>query len=281
MPELTAVQFMTENLRLWLQSDSILSIEKQEKHNKKRIFINDMPLPTGPSLRVERRGKASIIYFNSGMLVLQYQLSGKMIYSLDNTSPKGCRILFHLKSGNRLCWMDKINFGFIHWCNTQSQVDELLKNIGPEFWPIKRNASWWKERCHRATPIHKQLIDQKRIAGIGNIIAIEVLHRCKIHPRNTPKKLDDEQWKDLSTNIRFVVEQSRTQHNLLREQETAEKRFFGILPLVSEGHTRAEGYQIYGRSGEQCPSCKNGIIEKSTLGGRPIYTCPLCQPVPK
>lgn len=276
MPEITAVQFMTENLHHWLHNQEIVEVAVLSGHNSKRIHINNMPVPSGIMQKVERRGKTSIITFPVGYLVLQYQLSGKIISNL-NPPTKTTRLIWTLSNGKKLYWVDKINFGSIHWCSTIDEVQVLLNNIGPEFWPIQRSGAWWQAQCQSRSPIHKVLIDQSRVAGIGNIIAIETLHRSKIHPKTPANTLTIDQWTSIALHVLDVVELSHQQHNRQREIQRETMTFDGSLSLVSEGHTRAEGYNIYGRKGETCPICRVEQICKETLGGRPIYLCPHCQ----
>ena len=74
---------------------------------------------------------------------------------------------------------------------------------------------------------------------------------------------------------------SHQEHNQRRKQEKERGIFRGTLPLVSEGHRKATGFQIYGRKDMLCPQCKEATIEKSSLGGRPIYLCSICQKTTK
>jgi|GEM_PF-4642065 len=281
MPEITAVQYMTENLREWLKSDPIVGITIHSSANSKRIHLSSMNVPTGNPKEIFRRGKNSIIVYEKGFLVLQYQLSGKVLIGEKHTPPAFARLHFSLQSGRLLYWADKINFGHLHWCAQQKEVDTLLKTIGPEFWPEDRDPTWWKTQLVGKRPIHKILIDQKIVAGIGNIIAIETLHRSKIHPTTPPKRLQATDWEALATNIRVVVETSHHEHNQRRIAEKKSGLFRGHLPLVSEGHRKATGYRIYGRDGMLCPQCNTATISKESLGGRPIYLCTQCQPIAK
>lgn len=277
MPEITAVIFMTENIRLWINGLSIIHTQLNSSHNHKRIHLSEMPKDTGSCTGVVRRGKTSIISFEKGYLLIKYQLSGKIILRSD-TSPPNTRAIFTLCNGQQLLWIDKINFGYLHWCKTLEELQQHQKNLGPEFWPFHRNGKWWKDICTSKSAIHKVLINQKRVVGIGNIIAIEALHRSYIHPATAADSLSLAQWNTFSFVIRKVVQQSLDYHNNLRERFSKQGIFNGNLSFVSEGNIRAEGYQIYGREYELCLQCKNNNIAKDTLAGRPIYICPSCQP---
>ena len=277
MPEITAVQYMTENLHDWLIKDPIVSVDILSSANQKRIDFEHFKMPTGIPIDVFRRGKNSVVVYQQGCLVLRYQLSGKIVQASSNTPPSFARVRFLLQSGNALYWVDKINFGQLHWVASKREANTLFATLGPEFWPQKKTAAWWKQRIKGKKAIHKILIDQKVVAGIGNIIAIEALYRSKIHPTTHPNALQESDWTALAKNIHLVVNASHQEHNQRRQQEKERGIFLGSLPLVSEGHRKATGFQIYGRQDMLCPQCKEANIEKSSLGSRPIYLCPLCQ----
>ncbi|MEC7986951.1 MAG: DNA-formamidopyrimidine glycosylase family protein [Myxococcota bacterium] len=278
MPEITAVQFMTENLRQWLLGQRIIGVELREKANLKRLKLDGFPEDTGLCMAVWRRGKHSIIEFQSGFLVLSYQLSGKVIHLRAADSTTSARVIFSLSGGHRIAWLDRINFGSLHWFSTKAAQIDYFKRLGEEFWPIKRDGTWWRNRLRYQRPLHKQLIDQSLVAGIGNIIAIEILHRSGILPQTKPHQVPSEKWTLLAQQARIVVDVSHAQHCRAREQEIAKTGFLrGELHLVSEGNTRAKGFSIYGRQGEVCPQCQTGSIQKGKLDSRPIYWCETCQ----
>ena len=276
MPEITAVIFMTDNIRTWVSGLSIIQMDVMEGHNPNRIHISEMPKNTGMCTGVIRRGKTTILSFDKGYLLFSYQLSGKIILDSSSRQPH-TRVVIKLSNGKKLLWIDKINFGSIHWFTNLSNLKNKQQNLGPEFWPIQKSGEWWKNICNSKSAIHKVLIDQKRVAGIGNIIAIETLHRSGIHPSKPANTISPIQWDKLAKSIRMVVKESQDQHNALREKQIKQGIFNGNLDFVSEGHTRAEGYQIYGREHEDCPQCKKASIIKIRLAGRPIYLCPKCQ----
>ena len=142
---------------------------------------------------------------------------------------------------------------------------------------MKRSALWWRDRITRKSAIHKQLIDQSLVAGIGNIIAIEMLHRSGILPQTHPQALSAKQWELLARQAHIVVNESHHQHTQVREKELEKGFLRGELKLVSEGHTKAKGFSIYGRENIRCPQCETGIIQKAKLANRPIYWCSTCQ----
>ena len=288
MPEITAVTYMTDNLKIWLKDVSIEGVTFYASANGKRIHLDRMSCPTGAPLQIIRRGKHSVVIFERGALIFCYNLSGKVV-QITESEPEQMRLELQLSNGRKLGWVDRINLGEIHWL--ASDGDPIVakvgswfktqKNLGPEFWPERRSWEWWKGRFgHKKRFLYQLLLDQSNIAGIGNIIALETLFRAKIAPQTRASDLDDSAWGRVQSSVYEVVEASSAQHRALRlkqQDKEGEQAFRGELSLVAEGDVEAKGFLIYGRKGGKCPACTDGIIQKSKMAGRPIYWCPLCQ----
>ena len=293
MPEITATQFMTDNLNLWLEGQSITQITITDAANQSRIELEGFPLPSPICRQVWRRGKHSVIPIGEGALVLSYNLSGKVLRaSTPESELKGAartRVTFHLSDGGFVIWKDRINLGELRWFPKRGPEDILLhnffeqdKSLGPEFWPMHRDGAWWQAVAgHSKRRLLTALMDQKVVAGIGNIIALESLHRVKLPLSTKADGLSDAQWTALANAIRTVVADSLEQHAQLRQKGQRgldnPRQLRGELKLVAEGHTEAKGFLIYGRAGATCPSCRAGIIQKGKVAGRPTYWCDSCQ----
>ena len=293
MPEITATQFMTDNLSLWLEGHSITEIIITHTANQSRIALNSFPLPSPICRQVWRRGKHSVVPIGDGALVLSYNLSGKVLRSatpeLDITGALSTRVAFKLSDGGYVLWKDRINLGELRWFPKRGTEDTLIhqffeqdKKLGPEFWPMHRDGTWWKAVAGQSKQrLLTVLMDQKVVAGIGNIIALESLHRVKLPLSTKADSLSDSQWAALSKAIRTVVAASLEQHARLRQKGQLgldnSRHLRGDLKLVAEGHTEAKGFLIYGRAGATCPSCGSGTIQKGKIAGRPTYWCDACQ----
>ena len=293
MPEITATQFMTDNLSLWLEDQSITQITITDAANQSRIELDHFPLPSPICGRVWRRGKHSVVPIGEGALVLSYNLSGKVLRASrpesDLNGAARTRVAFELSDGGFVLWKDRINLGELRWFPKRGPKDRLIhyffdqnKRLGPEFWPMHRDGIWWKAVAGRSKRrLLPALMDQKVVAGIGNIIALESLHRAKLPLSTKADSLKDAQWTVLAKAIRTVVAASLEQHGQLREKGQMgldnPRHLRGELKLVAEGHTEAKGFLIYGRAGAICPSCRAGIIQKGKVAGRPTYWCDACQ----
>ena len=133
MPEITATQFMTDNLNLWLEGQSITQITITDAANQSRIELEGFPLPSPICRQVWRRGKHSVIPIGEGALVLSYNLSGKVLRaSTPESELNGAartRVAFHLSDGGFVLWKDRINLGELRWFPKRGPEDILLHNF--------------------------------------------------------------------------------------------------------------------------------------------------------
>ena len=112
------------------------------------------------------------------------------------------------------------------------------------------------------------LLDQRAIAGLGNIYVDEALWRARLHPLRPAGELDADELRRLHRSIRGVLELGIVRQGAtLRDYAT---------PDGSSGSMQRE-FNVYGRAGEPCPRCGTPI-ERIVLGGRGTWTCPACQP---
>ena len=184
MPEITAVTYMTDNLKIWLSDVSIEGVTFYASANAKRIHLDRMSCPTGAPLQIIRRGKHSILIFERGALILCYNLSGKIVH-LSEPEPDRMRLELQLSNGKRLGWVDRINLGEIHWLpnnggSVVAQVGTWLKehkntglNSGQSGGHKVVERALWSSKSYAV------LLDQTNVPGIGNIIALETLFRAR------------------------------------------------------------------------------------------------------
>lgn len=110
-------------------------------------------------------------------------------------------------------------------------------------------------------------MDQKKIAGVGNIYANEALFDAGIDPRRKAKKLSNEEIKKLYASILKVLKEG------IKYGGSSENAY--VDALGGRGKMQ-EHFKVYGKDGEKCPKCK-GVIKRIALGGRGTFFCPKCQ----
>jgi formamidopyrimidine-DNA glycosylase len=136
--------------------------------------------------------------------------------------------------------------------------------LGPHF-----TAEWLASRLVvRRAPLKAVLLDQRVVAGLGNIYADEALWRARLNPLRPANSLDLEEVRRLQRAIRAALRMGiARQGSTLRDY---------AAPNGAAGAMQEE-FRVYGRDGEPCPRCRTPIA-KARVGGRGTWFCPHCQP---
>jgi formamidopyrimidine-DNA glycosylase len=120
------------------------------------------------------------------------------------------------------------------------------------------------------TPIKVALLDQKRLAGVGNLYASELLHLAKVHPRKPCRRLKPDQWQAIH----------RAMHRVLNEairfegSTLSDGTYRNALNQPGEFQTK---HRVYDRKGERCLTCRKSAIERIVQAQRATFFCPNCQ----
>jgi formamidopyrimidine-DNA glycosylase len=172
---------------------------------------------------------------------------------------------------NRLIYTDARRFGAMDLCLTDAlDKHKWLSNLGPEPFGNGFNAMYLFQRIKgRKAPIKTLLLDQKVVAGLGNIYVCEALWRAGINPRLAGGDMRDDRISALIREIRKVLAEAiNAGGSSLRDhrQATGEHGYF------------QHAFKVYGRFGKKCrrPGCA-GLIDKTTQSGRSTFFCPNCQ----
>ena len=145
-----------------------------------------------------------------------------------------------------------------------------LGDLGPE--PLGENFTIsYLEKAFAKTrrAIKKVLMDQKIMAGIGNIYACEILFRAKIDPRRLANSLNTEEIKNIHKAIIFILKEAIKYHGTSAADEAY------IQPDTEPGRYKSK-LRVYNRAGKKCFYC-SGIVERIKQAGRSTYFCPKCQ----
>jgi formamidopyrimidine-DNA glycosylase len=235
-------------------------------------------------VRVEnmrRRSKYVLVDLNSGeTLLIHLGMSGRILISGDplgnfvhnHPAPeKHDHVVFHMENGARLTFNDPRRFGAMDILDTATaDQSPLLRDIGPEPLGNEFDESYFVNRVKtRKSPIKNVLLDQKLVAGLGNIYVCEALFRAGIHPARRGDKIAAKRLSPLVPIIREVLSDAIAA---------------GGSSLRDFRNTGGElGYfqhrfDVYGREGDPCHAkgC-GGIIERIVQSGRSSFFCPKCQ----
>jgi formamidopyrimidine-DNA glycosylase len=222
---------------------------------------------------VERRGKYLIVRFESGrVLLIHLRMTGSLRHAPRGELPDDAhrRAVVRLDDGSEVAYRDVRRFGTWLLLEPGELEDYLEARLGRE--PLGRDFTTrelGRKLADRRAPVKALLLDQRVLAGIGNIYADEALWRARIHPLRPGGELTTDELRRVHRAIREALQVGiARQGSTLREYST---------PDGSPGSMQHE-FRVYGRAGEPCFRCGTPI-EKTRVGGRGTWYCPHCQPL--
>jgi formamidopyrimidine-DNA glycosylase len=181
------------------------------------------------------------------------------------------RAVVRLDDGSDVGYRDVRRFGTWLLLGPGELDSYLAARLGPEPLDAAFTAKELASRlAHRKAPVKAAILDQRTVAGIGNIYADEALWRARIHPLREARSLDAAEVRRLLKGIREALELG------IARQGTTLRDY--ALPNGEAGGMQHE-FKVYGRVGEPCPRCGTPI-EKIRVAGRGTYYCPKDQPSP-
>jgi formamidopyrimidine-DNA glycosylase len=211
---------------------------------------------------VERRGKYIVVRMASGnALVVHLRMTGGFRYETATHE----RAVLELEGGGRVAYRDTRRFGT--WLLTDTEgADRLIavKN-GPE--PLERGFStaFLADRlARRKAPLKAAILDQRTVAGLGNIYADEALWHSRLHPQRPAGELSLDEIAALRDSIRKAL-----RLGIKRGGAT-------LYDQAYAGGAMQHEFRVYGRAGEPCERCGTPIA-KIVVGGRGTSFCPTCQ----
>ena len=211
---------------------------------------------------VERRGKYLLIRLESGdVLVVHLRMTGGFRYEPVSHE----RAVLELDDGTRIVYRDLRRFGTRTLLDPGEVEEHLAVRLGPE--PLGRgftDAYLAGRLAGRRAPVKAAILDQRTVAGLGNIYADEALWHAGIHPLRPAGELGPEEIAALRTGIRAALRRG------IRRQGA------DLGDGTYSGGRMQHEFRVYGRTGGPCDRC--GMpIEKTRAGGRGTWFCPGCQ----
>jgi formamidopyrimidine-DNA glycosylase len=220
---------------------------------------------------VERRGKYLVLRFHSGRsLLVHLRMTGSLRHApggrLDPDPYR--RALVRLDDGSALGFRDVRRFGTWLLLEPGELEPYLAARLGPE--PLGgafRARDLAARLAGRRAPVKAAILDQRTLAGVGNIYADEALWRARVHPRREAGSLDAAEAQALHRGIREAL-----RLGIARQGSTLTDY---RLPDGASGGMQDE-FRVYGRQGEPCERCGTPI-ERTVVAGRGTWYCPSCQ----
>ncbi|WP_224249005.1 bifunctional DNA-formamidopyrimidine glycosylase/DNA-(apurinic or apyrimidinic site) lyase [Hyalangium gracile] len=267
MPELPEVESARRNLERWFHGHRVLKAEAGDTRifrGAKRKQFSEL---TGRVESLERRGKYLLLTFEGGRgLLAHLGMTGKFVRRREGQVPPHSHARFHLEDGTVIHFTDYRLFGRMEPAPAAKLHQlEAIQALGRDPVADGLTAQQLQEALGRSRmDLKVALMDQGRIAGLGNIYVAEALFRSGLHPSRKPATLTAEEWERLTQAI----------HDTLRsalEQEQGEE------PVYLEENRSENPFLVYGRAGGPCSKCQTKV-QSFTQGGRTTHFCPKCQP---
>jgi formamidopyrimidine-DNA glycosylase len=220
---------------------------------------------------VERRGKYLVVRFESGRsLLVHLRMTGSFRHVPAGVPADGphTRAVVRLDDGSDVAYRDVRRFGT--WLLVEPfELDTYLAaRLGDE--PLARGfgpAALAARLANRRAPLKATILDQRTLAGLGNIYVDEALWRARLHPLRPANSLDADEIRALHRGIRSALRMG-----IARQGATLRDY---AQPDGSRGSMQLE-FKVYGREGEPCDRCGTPVA-KTRAGGRGTWYCPTCQ----
>jgi formamidopyrimidine-DNA glycosylase len=292
MPELPEVETVRRGLQPVMEGSKILKAETRRKDLRfpfQKDFVARLEGQTVTGLG--RRAKYLMADLGSGdVLLMHLGMSGSFRVLKDESQVKPGQfhhprsedrahdhVVFHMSSGAAVVFNDPRRFGYMKIIARKAFEDEpLLKGLGPEPLGNEFDAKMLAQSCaNKKTSLKAALLDQRVVAGLGNIYVCEALFRSHLSPRRlaatlaTKKGEPTDHAKRLVSAIHAVLNQAiKAGGSSLRDhrQTSGELGYF------------QHSFQVYDREGEKCQTAGcGGIVRRFTQNGRSTFWCPKCQ----
>lgn len=293
MPELPEVETIVRGLKkvilnrkiedVWTDFKKMIKKPADFEEFKKEIIGKKIK-------KVWRRGKNIIINLNQklknksekSILLIHQKLTGHFLIGnwkfedgnwipltngpLKEPVNRFLHLIFWLDNSKMLALSDLRKFAKIELLSKE-ELEKKLKELGPE--PLEKNFTFekFKQILPKKGKIKKILMDQKKIAGIGNIYSDEILWRAKIHPLKDVSKLNEKELKLIFKTIKEVLKRAI---ELGGESISDFRNIFGKKGFFDKER------KVYQREGEKCNRC-GAFIKRIKISERSAYFCPFCQ----
>ena len=265
MPELPEVQTVVDTLRPRVVGRTFAAV-----HHLRDDIVQPLGFDLVDAIRrrtiesIVRRGKRIVFALDDGnQFYIHLGMTGRLTVEADTAAiEKHTHLICDLSDGGQLRFRDPRRFGGIFWLGREDSSTRL----GPE--PLHVRPHQLAKQLSRTTrAIKNALLDQRVVAGLGNIYVDESLFLARIHPLSRSDKLNGEQVRRLNRAIKLTLRRAiRHRGSTLRDYVDANGAG-GAFQLM---------HRVYDRAGKPCATCRTPI-KRIVLGGRSTCFCPKCQ----
>ena len=275
MPELPEVEAVARALRPLVKGATIrrcrvihpIAVRPSSCRGAKRAAAVIERAVRGRTIReVARQGKYLILELDRGAIVIHFRLDGQLVWFDSRITSGHIDVALETNRGT-LGFVDRRHFGRFEWTADPARYPGIAKlgvdPLAPEFTAEK--LTQMLEASHR--PLKLFLLDQAKIAGLGNIYSSEAMWRARINPRRMADRLSPVEARRLHKAIVDVLHRAlECCTNAAPDFRDPQWRFQGLESVL----------RVYGREGEKCRTCDDSV-KRIEQGGRSTYFCGRCQ----
>ena len=275
MPELPEVETIRRQLAPLVEGRKLARVEILDPRWSRPLAPSELAdaLSGRRVQRLGRRGKYLVWHLSGDAYLAQHLRMTGAVLCEPEPEPAHVRVLIELAPKRRLVIVDPRRFGTGELLlGSDALEDFFAARLGVEPFDERFTPEHLRSIARgRSTPIKALLLDQRRIAGIGNIYADEALHRAGVHPLRPAGRLTREQYACLRGTVVEVL-------NAGIEARGATIDDFRHVDGVRGSFQ--DRFLVHRRAGEPCSSCGTTIV-KMVVVGRGTYVCETCQPRPR
>ena len=278
MPELPEVETVRRGLEARVLGRRIVAVEVGHP----QVIVGPVELfeqeVRGVIRRLDRKGKAIAVELVSGSdgkgsgsyLLVRLGMTGQVtVVPRELPVEPHTHVRLALENGEEIRYRDIRRFGRLRYC-APSELEAIFSRLGPDA-PAMTAGEFLASLKGRRTPIKNWLLNQNRLAGVGNIYADEALFEARIHPLTEAARLKQPKALALHRAVEKVLRRA------VALQGTSLRDYVDIEG--NPGRFQAS-LKVYQRTGEPCRRCRRKI-RRLVIGGRSSHFCPQCQPLPR
>ena len=287
MPELPEVETVRRGLAPAMEGASLAKVEVRDRRLRWPIAKDFEKRLTGQTVEgLGRRAKYLLADLSSGeVLIMHLGMSGSfrvgkdarpgVYYHEKSKSTAHDHVVFHMSNGATVTFNDPRRFGSMKLvARAKLDTEPLLRRLGPEPLGNEFDAAMLATACAgKKTSLKAALLDQRVVAGLGNIYVCEALYRARLSPKRQASTIADRNGRP---NARATV--------LVEAIQAVLQDAIAAGGSSLRDHRRTDGalgdfqhnFRVYDRESEPCPNCK-GKIKRIVQSGRSTFYCPSCQ----
>ena len=275
MPELPEVEAVARALRPLVQGRVIrrcrvihaIAVRPSSGRGAEQAALATERALRGRNIRaVERAGKYLILQLDRGALVMHFRLDGQLVWFDSRKTSGHIDVALELNSGT-LGFVDPRHFGRVQWASSLNDIP-AIQRLGIDPLTAEFTAARFAQMLKASRrPLKLFLLDQSRIAGLGNIYSSEALWRARLDPRRRAHRLSADEARRLHKAIVDVLHRAiECCSNPAPNFRDSQWWFQGLESIL----------RVYDREGKKCRACGEPV-RRIEQGGRSTYFCASCQ----